>query len=178
MRKKSFFLCKCRRHKSICTLIQYDHYFPCPSIYSTVSNYSLKGMDMLVRFFTISNKQTFFVTSCLLYYMPIPFWKGVYFGSEFFSYRADPFQEGRKRTLTELPPLQVYQFPLREQPRSWSNCECAGWSGPSLPTSVIRDLSSHCDTISGLTSFNFLIVSVWSSNILVFIFRPSVSLWK
>ena len=30
----------------------------------------------------------------------------------YISFRADPFSEGEKSILTELPPLKVYHFPL------------------------------------------------------------------
>ena len=39
-------------------------------------------------------------------------------GSKFFPVRVGPFSEGDKTNLTGLPPLKVYQFPLKTK-RSW-----------------------------------------------------------
>ena len=78
----------------------------------------LRGVDTLGRF--SATREITFMTSCFLYCMPSPFWKGVYSlrkefapsGSKFFPYRVDPFTEGDKTILTELSPLKVYQCPI------------------------------------------------------------------
>ena len=42
-------------------------------------------------------------------------------GSKFFSFRTNPFQEGRQNSLTELPSLNMYPFPLHwMRRRKWA----------------------------------------------------------
>ena len=65
----------------------------------------LKGQPFLTR-------ETTFVTSYLLSCTPHSekgsTLKG---GSKFFPFRVDSFSEGKQTVLTELPPLNMYQFP-------------------------------------------------------------------
>ena len=69
---------------------------------------------------TICSRETNFVTSSLLSGTPKPFCEWFYsnrkecdpLGIIVFPFRADPFHKGEKVIWTELPPTEVYQFPL------------------------------------------------------------------
>ena len=84
-------------------------------------------MDALGRVSANFDKGDIFLTSYLLSYAPIPFWKGKLYKKksiwdQILSFLSRPLSERKTNNLTKLYPLKVYQFPL-----SPANCIDVLW---------------------------------------------------
>ena len=73
----------------------------------------------LVDVLPFCTRKTTFVTSALLFYTPVFFWKGVYCnrkefaptGSKFFPFKVDPFSEGENQFWQSCLPLKCIHSP-------------------------------------------------------------------
>ena len=101
-------------------------------------------------------KGTTFVTYHMLYCTPSPSEKGSTLGSKLFPFIVDPFSEGDKIIMTELPPLKMYSFPLRavvhhdaSHMKTWpSMCENVSY-GTCAQRRLIRDF---CPSVEAFDS--------------------------
>ena len=70
----------------------------------------LSWMDTPGEFFT---RETTFVTSCLLCWTPVLFWKGVHSKRTEFPFKVDPFSVREANTFGRVTSLKVYPFHLK-----------------------------------------------------------------